>query len=292
MKIQSQIALSLAVPLMIGTATLARAGIFSNDTMDMIVVAEAPYAQQASAGTPLSYLAFDGGYIEAGDPIGGESPPSPDQVGQAFRSAVAQVGFRQSPVSPSAVLTYHWGVIRRDREEARMPYTIKPNLVARIELVGTQEMSGEVENHLLLRKKGSLTSDAASPKILVGPEATVLQNAKVPRYFVIVSAYDYQGLLRHETKLLWRVKLSAQDKEGPMDQVIPALLAGGAPYFGKNLTDVPSIKVSLRAAPQVSGAPASEASAGSGQLDGQVIQALLKGEHGTFSGTAKDNSSS
>jgi hypothetical protein len=290
MKIHSQIALCLAVPLMIGTATQARAGIFSNGTMDMIVVAETSNAQQASSGTPLSYLAFDGGYIEAGDSIAGESPPSPAQVTQALSEALVQSGFRQAPVSPAAVITYNWGVIRRDREEARMPYTIKPNLEARIELVGTQEMAGEVENHLLLRKKGELISDAAAPRILVGPEETVLEMARQPRYFVIVSAYEYQGLLRHESHLLWRVKLSAQDKEGSMDQVIPSLLAGGAPYFGKNLTDVRTITVPLRAAPQVSGA--TQASAESGLLDGQVIQALLKGEHEKYSGTPQDNSRS
>lgn len=169
-----------------------------------------------------------------------------------------------------------------------MPYSIKPNLEARIELVGTREMAGEVENHLLLGKKGKLISDASAPRMLVGPEATVLEMARQPRYFVIVSAYDYQGLLRHESTLLWRVKLSARDKEGPMDEVIPSLLAGGSPYFGKNLADVPTVTIPLRAAPQVS---ASASQTGSGQLDGQVIQALLKSEHGMFSGTAKDNGS-
>src|ERR1700677_1763761 len=242
MKTRPYSTIGLVAALAIGSVPQASAGIFSNN-IDMLVVAETPNGAPSQQGGPVSYAAFDGGYIEAGDPIAGDTPPSADQVARSLRAALANQGFQAGDLSPSVVLTYHWGVLRVDRRQIRVPYGIKSNLEARIELVSTHQLGAEVENHILLREKsGQTNEDAASTRILGGPATTVAENALQPRIFAIVSAYDYQGLLHREAKLLWRVKLSAREQSGEMDEVIPALITGGAPFFGRNLDDVKTVE--------------------------------------------------
>src|ERR1700691_1633192 len=139
MKISSYSTIGLVAAMAVGFAPTASAGIFSNN-IDMLVVAETPNGGPSSQGTPVAYAAFDGGYIEAGDPIAGDTPPTADQVSQSLRSALANQSFQAGGSSPSVVLTYHWGVLRIDHRQIRVPYGIKTNLEARIELVSTQQL--------------------------------------------------------------------------------------------------------------------------------------------------------
>jgi hypothetical protein len=283
MKISTIPSIGLAAALAAGFAPQASAGLFSNN-IDMLVVAETPNGAPSPAGSPVSYAVFDGGYIEAGDPIAGDTAPTADQVSQSLRAALANQGFQAENASPSVILTYHWGVLRIDHRQIRVPYGIKTNQEARIELVSTQQLGAEVENSILLKEKaGASNPDAASTRIMGGPAETAAQASRQPRIFVIVSAYDYQGLLHREAKLLWRVKMSAREESGEMDEVIPALIAGGAPYFGRNLDNVKTVEATPRAVPQGQATPASF-TPDSLHLDSQFINDLLKGEHDNFSG--------
>jgi hypothetical protein len=281
MKITPYSTIGLVAALAALVTPQASAGIFS-DNIDMLVVAEAPNGSLSQQGGPETFAALDGGYIEAGDPIAGDTAPTAEQVSQSLRAALANQGMQPSP-SPSVVLTYHWGVLRIDHRQIRVPYGIKTNLEARIELVSTHQLGAEVENHILLNEKsGNINQDAVSTRIMGGPAVTVGEEASQPRIFVIVSAYDYQGLLHRDAKLLWRVKMSAREQSGEMAQVIPALLAGGAPYFGKDLESVKTVEVTPGTVPQGQAAP--PATPDSLHLDGDFINGLLKGEHDNFSG--------
>ena len=85
--------------------------------------------------------------------------------------------------------------------------------------------------------------DAPVPVILDGPLETIFQSAQQPRFFVVVSAYEYPLPGEHQKpRLLWRAKLSAQETSGGMDEVIAALIAKGAPYFGKDMQYPTSVK--------------------------------------------------
>jgi hypothetical protein len=198
-------------------------------------------------------------------------------------------GFEANRTSPSVLLTYYWGVLRLDREEIRLPYGIKSNLNARLRLVSTEELGAEVENHILLRQKASGTDmNASSPPWLIGPTETVVQNARHPRIFVIASAFDYPSFAqRHEIKPLWRVKMSAQETSGDMDQVIPSLIATGAQFFGKNLQDPTIVQAILTTRAGASTTPASLLQpAPVTNLDSQLIGSLLNHERIQFSGAS------
>jgi hypothetical protein len=290
MKTRPYPALGLVALCAAGFSSQAAAGIFSNK-IDMLVVAEQAQAAQASHDSPVPYIAFDGGYIEAGDPIVGDTPPTADQVSQSLHAALANQGFQAALGSPSVVLTYHWGVLRVDHLQIKAPYGIKSNLIARIELVSTHQLGAEVENHILGRERGSgMNEDASAPRLLVGPLETIRQDSTQPRIFVIVSAYDYQGLVHREAKLLWRVKMSTQERSGEMEEVIPALLAAGGRYFGKNFTEIQDIDApGTPAAQPVSSAAHARPSPETYQLDKDFLDGLLKQERARFSGMDADN---
>jgi hypothetical protein len=285
MKITHWPILGVAAVLGAGFCQTAKASLFS-DNFETLVVAET--AKDAPTPTaPLTYCAIDGGYIEAGNPVVGDTPPTADRVRQAIYDALKSQGFEANRASPAVLLTYFWGVLRPDRVQIRLTYGVKSNLNARIRLVSTEELGAEVENHILGRQKADGTDmNASSPPFLVGPTETVVQLARHPRIFVIVSAFDYQKLSQQkDVKPLWRVKLSAQETSGDMDQVIPSLIAAGAPYFGKNIPD-PKIVQSTLSPTSVSGAtPASLLQpAPASSLDGQLIATLLNSERIEFSG--------
>jgi len=292
MKTRTYPALGLVVLCAAGFATQAAAGVFSNN-FRMLVVAEQPTAAQASQDNPASYIAFDGGYIEAGDPIAGETPPTADQVSQSLHAALAGHGFQAAQGTPSVVLTFHWGILRVDHRQIRVPYGIKTNLMARIELVSTEKLGAEVENHILGREKGSgINEDVSAPRILAGPLETVVQDSRQPRIFVVVSAYDYQGLVHREAKVLWRVKLSTLESSGDLQEVIPALIAGGGQYFGKNFTNMQDVEASIsNAAQPAAGTAYAQPRPESYQLDKGFIDSLLKQEHRKISGLTDDDHS-
>jgi len=286
MKISPWTSLGLAAVMTAGFCPLANAGLFS-DNFEMLVVAETAKDAPASQIVPVPYCAVDGGYIEAGDAIAGENPPTADQVRQALFGALKGQGFEASRASPSVLLTYFWGVLRLDREEIRLKYGIRSNLDARLRLVSTDVLGAEVENHILGRQKADGTDmSASSPVLLVGPTETVAQNASHPRIFVIVSAFDYRGFtLDHEAKPVWTAKLSTLETSGDLDEVIPALIEKGAPFFGKNILEPKIVQARLAgksgamAATAASLAPAPEST-----IDNQLLQSVLDHERTEFSG--------
>ncbi len=279
--------LSLAALLAAGFSPQLHANLFT-DNFEATVVAERAKDAPPQPKGPVPYVAFDGGYIEAGDAIAGDTPPSADQVRQELRTALEAQGYQAALGTPSLVLTYHWGVLRPDREQIRVPFGIKTNLRARIALISTELLRAEAENFILGREKGTnVDMNASSPTLLTGPVQTVLQNAKFARIFIVVSAYDYPALAeRHEAKLVWRAKLSAQESSGEMIEVIPPLIATGGPFFGANLPEVRILKTTLSKAPAVTGADTAntQPSPGSYNLDDAFIQGLLKRERTKVSG--------
>jgi hypothetical protein len=100
-----------------------------------------------------------------------------------------------------------------------------------------------------------------------------------------VSAFDYQGLTqRHEEMPVWRVKLSAQETAGDMDEVIPALLEKGAAYFGKNLIQ-PKIVENTLSKSGAASTPASAVQPAAGaSIDNNLVQSILQRERVEFSG--------
>jgi hypothetical protein len=280
---------TLALLIAAGLCTSARANLFS-DNFDTTVVAERGKDAPPAQDSPIACALVDGGYIEAGDPIAGENPPSAASVRQELLDALGQQNFHVGAASPTVLLTYYWGVLRIDHTAIRLPMGINANQDARIKLVSTEETGAEVENHILSAKRGAdVNLDASSPVLLVGPLDTIVQNARHPRYFIVVSAYQYQapGESQKPT-LLWRAKLSAQETSGDMDEVIPALIAKGAPFFGKDMQYPKTVENTLMKSVTV--APSTQNSNGqtgmaSDDAASPAVGALVQQERTSIAGT-------
>ncbi len=263
--------------------------------MDAVVVAEqtnqGAMLAPPAADRPAFYVAYDGGYIEAGDPIAGEKPPTAAVIGQTLRQVLAAQGYQPAPApgAASLLLVYHWGAINTDTIAIPRFTKIKPNLKARIYLVASTRKAATLENFLLSRKSAPIANDwAPVPGFLSGELQDVLSRAQDDHYFVIVSAYDFAAISRREPTLLWRVKLSARSVGSDMDEVLPALIKTGGPFFGRNLPEARFLRGPL--APRGEGAAAGPETAMpapvtvAGAPDSAFVGHLVKQEHDLFSG--------
>jgi hypothetical protein len=257
----------------------------------MLVVAEQPDTAAKpvlpTPAQPVYYVAYDTGYIEAGDAIGGEHPPGPAVVAQALHQTLAAQGFRPGTVQspPSVALFYSWGLLNVDSHEIRSSDRLGLNLKARIALVASSEYARLMEQDILDRRQPVWVRTP----ILNYRERDLMDFARDERYFVVVSAYDFAALSRGETKLLWRTKMSTRSVGVTMDEAMPALLGAGGPYVGRNLRETANLHAPL--VPAWSGAavgPGGQETAPPpatvSQVDERFLQDLVAREHLEFSG--------
>jgi len=281
--------LALAALLAAVTPGPARANIFTNN-FETTIVAERTKEATDELTKPTTYVAFDGGYVEAGDPESGDEPPPAAQVRQSVEAALAAQGFEESGKVPKLLIAYHWGVLRIDTLQIHVPFEVRRNLSARINLVSTQLMDAEIENHILDRERGSGENlSVATPRFLTGDLESAVSKARRPRIFVVVSAYEYQSLFeRHVAKLIWRTKLSAQETSGDMAEVIPPMLAKGTGYFGTDSPTVTAVEATLESRASSPGASASpEPSPESYHLDPVSMAKLLAHGRDEITGESK-----
>ena len=262
--------------------------------IEMLVVAEQNNPAAPSHPTvaqSVTYVACDAGYVEAGDPIGGEITPTAAELSQSLQASLAAQGYQPASGSatPSILLTYHWGTIRRSSYRQSGSWEIDPNLRARLELVATSSQAGMIENRLLREKFGArLNKNYPSPALLNFELQNILRRANDDRYFVIVTAYDYHALSRHEAKWLWRVRLSTRASGATMNTALPALLHGGEAFFGTQEPDTKTLSVPLAFCPP-SGVQSSETGM-TGGPDAEFVQELMQREHKEFAGEKIDRS--
>ena len=268
--------------LTLGLALLALQSVCpGRSSIDVLVVAEqtVPGARLAppTLEHPAYYVAYDAGYIEAGAPIAGLTPPAAIAINRALRTALRSADYEAAPVQmvPSLVLIYHWGSIRREFLNGLFN---GGNLEARLSLVAPWKMVLRAEEFLADRREadgGYVASDLRS----------TLELAAGAHYFVIVSAYDFADLTRHTTTLLWRVRLSAQENSGSMEEVLPALIGICGPYLGRNFDSRQSISAPLPLLVDRENADASPPTPDpTGRIDAGLIRNLMKREHDLFSG--------
>ncbi len=253
--------------------------------IEAVAVAEQIGAAQAPAGQTGNYYACDGGFIEGGDAIAGERPPTPAAVADALRSSLGAAGFQpaSAAAAPSLVIVYHWGVIHPRRGARSTLNRLDPNLHARLSLVTTASVLANLEPRLILRKQhmGTINDLVERPS-----ERDALDLAHGSRYFIIVSAYDYAAMTRRQATTMWRTKLSTQDTSGAMDQCIISLAASGRNYFGRGLTDAQffNAPVVALASPEDNASVAEIPAALAANVDATWLRQLIHRQHVVFSG--------
>jgi len=102
--------------------------------------------------------------------------------------------------------------------------------------------------------------------------------------FVIISAYDYADLIRHEKTLLWRAGLHSLDRpnDTPLGATLLALMRATGPLLGRNVATRPGGSVALPGpgddTTDASSTNAALAVDPSGTLNGDVVRAVIAQE--------------
>ncbi len=209
----------------------------SRASIDAVVVTEQVSGQAPVQDQGRTAAVYDGGYIDAGDPIAGDRAPSAAEVGQAVRSALQADGFRPTEhgVSPDLLIVYHWGVIRQGRG-GRAGVSSLDNLYrARLYLTAPARVANDIESSVNRHQTVNWTAERQE----------AFQLAHDDRYFVIVSAYDYAALDKSQRVLLWQTRISSRATGPSMQEILPSLIAAGSDYFGRNSDTAIDRQVSL-----------------------------------------------
>ena len=201
---------------------------------DVIVVGQrfAPPAGQEKT----AYALVDGGYLEAGDAMAGEQPPTREAVSAALQHAMIAQHFAMAKgaTQPAELVICHWGVIREDSTTVSPPNDIPPNYRERLSLVATPD----VVNRLVERTTTLMSGSARD--MTTAEEQTALELAREPRYFVVLSAYDMPALMNRQVRLLWRTRISVADKDTAMFEAVPTMLTVASKFIGET-TKVPEV---------------------------------------------------
>jgi hypothetical protein len=172
-----------------------------------------------SQARPARYLPLVLGYKEIGAPIAGSRPPLQNEVLHLAALELARQGYlviSKAAPAPSLILLFQWGSMNPqietffDENPGQRVFANEPQMLA---LVG-----GDTLKHMDLEFQ----------------QEQVRQAAEESRYFVALTAFDYNAYTRHHKKVkLWQAKISLPSESVSIDEAMPALIKAGGPLFGR-----------------------------------------------------------
>lgn len=205
-----------------------------------------------TAQDPAYYVPVILGYQEGGKVVAGEEPPPRKEMLRLVGQALAREGYVLQALRPDAaktlpslIIALEWGYLNPDIVETGAldlstgeGGTMSP---AAIRNDPTQATSVDFNQPQML----TLVAGSAIYRQALFSEnewQKLREAASEGRYFIILSAYDFEASVKGEQKLLWRARMSASRHRVWLDEVMPALVAAGAPHFGRQ-TDKPSFVI-------------------------------------------------
>jgi hypothetical protein len=202
---------------------------------------------------------------EEGDMIAGERPPKKDVLAHVLTSALTAGGYRPATREhpASLLILYLWGSFNRvkplpdpslldagidtsqledDLGELSDPTVVK-NRLQRAAIIGGTHFAMELAEAFRGGRMGLETLRHRDAKT----EWLVDEVAYTDRYFLIASAYDVAAAEKGVKKLMWRTKISTDARGLSMNESLPALVSNAGPYFGREMTEVATLKPRLLA---------------------------------------------
>jgi hypothetical protein len=203
---------------------------------------------------PAYYAAWDGGLVEAGDIVAGETPPRKERLEEVMRRALAASGYLPATAEhpPTIVIHYRWGSYNHltslppaeaaatSQEPDNQPVSasvdvppgddlddpaVRKNLIARAALVGGVDFARGLikaaDQRLIdqFRLQDSRNDD-------------LVELALGDLYFVIAVGYDAAEARQGKARRLWTTKISTNSQGVAMDEALPALVTTGRKIFG------------------------------------------------------------
>ncbi|MSU68365.1 MAG: hypothetical protein CK548_08750 [Opitutia bacterium] len=218
--------LALLVVALLGAATPLSAGFLGfgapKDADVNVVVDMTEAGRKISPPTkekPAFYYPVLAGYRESGSLVAGEKSPPPTPVAKLLAKALAAQHYyvmgTKTP-APTLILVFHWGYMNPqidDTGDDENPQQIFWNQKEMLALVAGNTV----------KNVGAFGSDRED----------ILQNMRDDRYFVIVSAYDFDAAKEKKKVLLWQAKMSTPSNRVSLAEVIPSMITAGGPRFGR-----------------------------------------------------------
>ena len=219
---------------------------------------------------PVYYLPNTVGYKEMGGYLAWQKPPPlTPKVEHMIAKALYEQGYRlmtkQNP--PSILLVFWWGYIAPEMIDASAgmpgipmggssstdtgtsaPAGAGGNTLAKASQEagnGLQGGSGQVSRGLngILVNENQMLTLLAGEKYDLLPQSSMsfkssplrdeINHAELEaHYYVMITAFDFQAALKRKMVKLWTARMSTGSWGTSLDNVLPALIAAGAPIFG------------------------------------------------------------
>jgi hypothetical protein len=202
---------------------------------------------------PAYYDAESGGDHEMGELNAREEKLPPEDVRPLLIRGLALNGYRpaERPVHPpSLLIIYIWGthnaITANDGQgnTTASPDEVLRNVLDRAALVGGKKFADElttvIQDTQNLRDSGMAGSFPPPVNIFKMQHAnneSLLNQALADVYFVVASAFDYQSVVTGHPTLLWRTRMTVSSQGVAIRQAIPTVVASGARYFGREMSD-------------------------------------------------------
>jgi hypothetical protein len=168
---------------------------------------------------PAFYFPVLAGYREMGSLVAGEKSPPPNSVAKLLAKTLAAQNYyvmgAKTP-APTILLVFHWGYMNPQIDDLGEPDN-------------PQQTFWNQKEMLSLVAGNTITNIG----IFGFQREDILQAARDDRYFVIVSAFDFEAAKEKKKKLLWQAKMSTPSNRVSLAEVIPAMIIAGGPHFGR-----------------------------------------------------------
>ncbi|MGC4074581.1 MAG: hypothetical protein QM760_19190 [Nibricoccus sp.] len=202
---------------------------------------------------PIYYQSNISGDHTEGEHIASKRKIDPARVEAIVRAALEKAGFKPADAAhpPTQGLFIIWGshnsLSPTDSDSLSPPPGYWTNVLSRAKVVGGVKFAAEFEKALLDQFNSPVNMGIGNPlyQFTNRDELTRELVAQVydDCYYIVVTAYDFAGLLKKERKLLWRTKITTSSNGLSLEETLPALVSTSATYLGR---DVPTPVVSIK----------------------------------------------
>jgi hypothetical protein len=205
-------------------AALLAPGFARADPDINVIVDMSPAGRKAVHPTPdhpAYYVPTLVPYVQTGDAVAGDKPPSEHTLVHLVAAELAKQGYLVAiDHPPDLVIAIAWGSIRPTAEDDHVGMTDKIR------------MNALVLGHTYVNVA---RSDSFG-------HAEFMEETRDDRFYIVVTAYDYKAhAAKNQKVILWKAKLSVPSSGVAFDDVLVPLVMAGGPNFGRETINHPKL---------------------------------------------------
>lgn len=226
--------------------------LFNYDLQSITVTDMTPAGRQFRPATrdhPVYYAAVSAGYHDFGGYIAGDRPVSRELVNRTVMTVLAKQGYLPATHDhqPDVIIVWTWGTLYAEWFPGAVGLPWQVNELRMRWFLGGAKLGLVDRDH------------AAFPELTLAPELhfaggnaqALLDTARDDLYVAAVSAYDARLKEPTRATLLWNTRISAPSRGFWLPDALPAMLAIGGPFFGRETPQPVWIRASDKFKPNI-----------------------------------------